>query len=391
MHRLKNIVLYIFAKLFYLFQLKKYIIFESNSDFCDNSKALYDYIVENNLAKDYKIYWAVIDPKKYKKNDNYSMILKRFDFKKPFQSIKHLYVSTRAEYTFYTHMLVGNKYVKKQTRCFLMHGTSLKNLKNVYGNYFNDSTHAIVTSEFTKKIHNETKNGIGKISHILGYPRNDKLFVDEAEKESIKEKLGIKDINKVITWMPTFKQHKDTDRNDFGNEQNGFEIISGDNFNELNNKLKKNNTCLIIKLHPAQDLKYIDMKESTNIVWLTNEDLYKKEIDTYSVMSISDALITDFSSVYTDYLLLDKPIGFELSNIETYKKGLGFSVDNPLDYMPGAIIQNTQNLKDFIDDVLSNKDDYKKERKKIKDLYHKYDDNNSSKRIVEFFDIGKEK
>lgn len=391
MKTIKKMCKYILAKMLIIIPSKKYIVFESNSDFCDNSKVLYDYLVENNYAKEYKLYWAVTDTKKYKDKTNYHLILKKIDIKKPIESVKSLFITTKAKYTFFTHLFIGNIYNKKQIRCFLMHGTSLKNLKDVYGTVFCNSTHAIVTSEFTKKIHNETKHGIGKISHILGYPRNDKLFINEKEKTIFKEKLSLSKYKKIIVWTPTFKHNSNKVRNDLKNKTNDLDIIDNDLIEKLNKILKANKTCLVIKLHPAQDLDYIKFIKSSNIFYLTNDELLKLDVDTYSLLAISDALITDFSSIYNDYLLTNKPIGFELSNIEDYKKSIGFSVSNPLDYMPGMIIKKKDDLIDFVNNIIDEKDEYKQKRLEMKELFHKYYDGNSSKRIVDFFKLGSDK
>ena len=53
------------------------------------------------------------------------------------------------------------------------------------------------------------------------------------------------------------------------------------------------------------------------------------------MLGSSDALITDYSSVYFDYLLLDKPIGFTVDDMELYIKDRGFIFNNPEEYMPG--------------------------------------------------------
>ena len=80
--------------------------------------------------------------------------------------------------------------------------------------------------------------------------------------------------------------------------------------------------------------------------------------------------------------------GFEVSNLDDYKKGVGFIVDNPLDYMPGNVIKNIDSLLNFINDVTEGVDSYATERKKIRNLYHKYCDDKSAKRIVDFFGLG---
>ena len=54
------------------------------------------------------------------------------------------------------------------------------------------------------------------------------------------------------------------------------------------------------------------MIECSNIVILSNEQLYHMDIQTNEILMHADALISDYSSVAVDYLLLDRPIAFTL-------------------------------------------------------------------------------
>ena len=43
------------------------MLFETNDDFTDNGRALFDYLVENGYNQKYELVWLVHDPKKYEK------------------------------------------------------------------------------------------------------------------------------------------------------------------------------------------------------------------------------------------------------------------------------------------------------------------------------------
>ena len=102
------------------------------------------------------------------------------------------------------------------------------------------------------------------------------------------------------------------------------------------------------------------------------------------MLAKSDALLTDYSSVYYDYLLCDKPIGAVWEDIERYRRNPGFAVD--IDYiMKGAKkIYNMEELLTFITDISSGNDILKSERKEIREKVVQYVDDQSSKRVVDY-------
>ena len=86
---------------------------------------------------------------------------------------------------------------------------------------------------------------------------------------------------------------------------------------------------------------------------------------------------------------MDKPIIFTLDDYEEYDKSRGFIIDNAKDYMPGYHVYNYEDLTNALTDIKNNKDYYKQDRLKIVQLYHKYNDGNSSARILHFLKIEK--
>ena len=195
----------------------------------------------------------------------------------------------------------------------------------------------------------------------------------------------------VVKWMPTFKHHKANNRNDFNQDiKNDVVLLEESRMKKINDYIKMNGVYIIVKLHPAQDIKFIDVFELSNFIFVNNYQLKQIGISSYNLLGMSDALITDFSSVYFDYLLINKPIGFDLSAMSLYESGVGFIFENPLNYMPGDKIYDEKDMLDFIKKIIDNKDDHFNERNDLLNTNHDYKDGNSTKRLADYFGLGKE-
>ena len=114
------------------------------------------------------------------------------------------------------------------------------------------------------------------------------------------------------------------------------------------------------------------------------ELVVKNKINSYQFVGNCDALITDYSSIYFDYLLCDKPIGAVWEDIEEYRIKPGFCTDIDY-YMQGANkIYNLEDLSKFIQDLSKNIDNLKEERNKICKEVNYSKDGNNTKRVVDF-------
>lgn len=141
---------------------------------------------------------------------------------------------------------------------------------------------------------------------ITGQPRNDEMF----KENPIMDGAVRRGADKVILWLPTYR-----------NEEKDFPtpVLTERQALELNEMLKLRNAKLIVKIHPLQKLSG-EMKKYSYIEFVTQEQLNKSEMTVYSLLRAADALITDYSSVYFDFMMLDRPIGFTVDDIEEYKK-----------------------------------------------------------------------
>lgn len=380
---MNNIVRKIFLIIFSILPLRKnLIIFESNSNFTDSSNCLYEKIKNN---KKYKTIWLVTNEKEYRKRrPEVKMASITLENSNPISLIRGLYYRSVAKTAIYTHEFIGNSLRKNQMRVFIPHASPP--VKNSTGQFWDvdNNTAIISTSKFAAKYRCKTLRGGEEKIHILGLPRNDLLFGNNnAWNKSLKIAT-----EKCIIWMPTFKHHANKKRIDFETEfKKDISLMTSDNLRILNKKLASINTTLIIKPHPAQDMSAFDIVNMSNIITITNQQLEEEHMQLYELLGGCDALVTDFSSVYFDYLLCNKPIAFELSDKEKYEKGIGFIFENPLDYMPGHKIYSIEDFVRFLDDFSKNKDPYSHEREILKNIVHEYQDNKSTERVLDALGI----
>ena len=214
----------------------------------------------------------------------------------------------------------------------------------------------------------------------LGYPRYDTMKNCSSEAEAFVERLLFAaDARKAVIWMPTYRK---PDRESLiGSESEiSYEydiplLSSEEELSCLNTCCQKNHMLLIIKRHPYQVKYSCEDRQYSNIVFLSNQDFDENGIQMYECLSQTDALISDYSSVAIDYMLLDKPMAFALDDFEQYKNTRGFVFENPLDYMPGHHLYSFDDMLTFLQDVADGKDPYRSDRQRLMPEVHNPCDN----------------
>lgn len=144
------------------------------------------------------------------------------------------------------------------------------------------------------------------------------------------------------------------------------------------------NVFIIIKPHPEQDVNYLKKINLSNLLFIDDNFLLYYNIDNYDVLNSVDALLTDYSSVYYDYLLKNKPIGLCWDDFDDYSKREGFLLDPNFIMAGGEKIYDKDDLKSFIKRISCEEDVLQDKRNEICDLVHKYKDGKSARRTVEF-------
>ena len=359
------------------------IVFKNRErqDFTDNARAMFEFLVNNGYNQKYEIIYMVSDRKKFRNMHYQNVKFITAESRNGWTSPLAYYYGATARYFFYTnHSADLNRYHGKgQVTVNLWHGCGYKDAAGASSRTAGASTmtffdYAVVPGPVFVDTKSAYWNCEKKKLLPFGYPRYDWMLDPQNKKKEILHLLfGDSWENcKVIIWMPTFRKSILDDYAE-NNICLPYELPAVENLqqvDQMDHWCRKNNVFLIIKNHPLQ-IGWADKKKIyTNIRYISDSLLEEKQILLYRLISVCDALISDYSSVAVDYLLLDRPLGFVLTDYEQYKNTRGFIFEDPLEYMPGAKIYNFDDLLEFIQQTANDIDPWKNKRKELLPLMH---------------------
>lgn len=355
---------------------KKRIVFESNPEFSCNTLPVYQEMMRRGIDKEYEIYWLVENKKKYV-NDKSGIKFLNYQ-EKGIGILKKEYIIATSKALIFTNRFL-RKTKKERLVVNLLHGSPLKRTD---GYVEHDTCDYVITqsSFFNKVVSDSLQVPIEKMVS-LGFPRTDIL----GDNTGLLNALGISKNQKVIVWMPTFRKNKNTGVKFGSLNRLGVPLLdSVEKFEQLNMKLEENNVLLVIKLHPAEDTTNMALSDYSNIWFLSDRDLEKEGATVYGLLAESDALLTDYSSVYYDYLLTGKPIGLVIDDLAEYSKRNGFFYGEYKDFVKGDYIECLDDFFIFIYNIAHDIDPDKEERQWAIDRYCQYKDFKSTNRVVDF-------
>lgn len=352
--------------------LRNIILFESSPDYSDNSRAVFNEFLKRGLNKKYKLVWVT---------ENGTPLPEELNIKNVY-TVKRYY----GAYNYFIYVakciITCNDFLakprKEQEYFYLSHGCALKDVKGHYCPPDDiGKIDCFTLSKFFIKREAQNLCINSEYYKALGFPRNDMLF-HKADVHSLFEN---RNFSKVIYWMPTYRQHR------FGliHSNISIPVIHGEETaRRINDCAAKNGVLIIVKPHPAQDVSKIKEYNLSNLVFINDDFLKQRGVDNYSLLGSCDALLTDYSSVYYDFLLCDKPIGLCWEDFEEYKRLEGFAIDTDTVMAGGEKIYTPSELCSFIEETAKGEDKLSMERKNVASFIHDFKDNNSAKRVADY-------
>jgi CDP-glycerol glycerophosphotransferase (TagB/SpsB family) len=276
--------------------------------------------------------------------------------------------------------IVLDKKRDDQFALFLAHGSKVKKTRGRY-QVGNNVDYMLCQADFFRDVTAYEYNIDPRRLICLGYPRND-YFLEK--RDVLTALLPGKQFEKVILWLPTWRRHMAEKVEDMGD---GVGIPLLKNMHEaavFNDFLRGQNTAVLIKPHPSQHPDVIRFDSLSHLFLISDDMLGEKGIHLYELLSQSDALITDYSSVVYDYLLLGRPIALTVDDYQEYAQRRGFAFNPEVIHKACTIVPDLKSLCDFIAYILIDKDLLETSRKEVCALVNHFSDGNATARVVNF-------
>ncbi len=358
--------------------------------FSDNPKYLFLYINQYQKGK-IKAVWITKNRKVLEelRAKGFSAYMKK--------SLKGMYYALRGKYWFYGHFTTDIAFWLSggAIKIDLHHGTPIK--KILWDNFnniqrfkrnivveiisrlkvpwrFQSPDYVLITSKKLKEPFKSAFRIDEKSFLFCGNPRTDilktiyngyEIGVDMKMYKFAEEKKQ-KENAKIILFMPTFR------------ERGASPIYLLVKEKELLSFLEEKNIFLFIKEHPWE--KRIDIKKiNTDRIFFI-----KKFSDHNPFFRITDILITDYSSIFVDFLLTNKPIIFLSHDIRNFVKKSRELYFDFKESTPGYKIQKISDLVPVIKYIIDKGDFLKKQRAKILNEFYSVKDTLSSECVYNF-------
>lgn len=324
---------------------KKKIVLYANLGFRDNVKGLYEYLIAEGYHQTYELVCV--------SNQFYDVEkVPRVRYCGLYEGVYHFLT---ARYFFYCFGKYPIKPSQQQVVVNLWHGMPLKKIGNLEDHLkdkdFNFFSKLVVTSEFFKPVMAGAFKAKEDQLLLAGNPRCDALYrpIDVADGAS-----------KRLLWLPTYRESE---------QPTGllFQLEEQD-WLEMDTLLTNLNSLLYLKLHPLEAGSLGLPTSCQRITLVTDADLSQKGWEFYSFLGAMDGLLTDYSSVFLDYLLLNRPIGFVHDDMEDYRASRGFIFEDMGSFFVGERLLTKDELLGFLDSFVNGEDAFVSQRQELNQL-----------------------
>jgi len=297
------------------------------------------------------------------------------------RSLRAFWVYVRAKTIFYTHGLYGY-FSPPGSQCVinLWHGMPVKGIwKAISDDLIPRANYLCSTSSKFSGILAGV-SGVPRNNIVLtGLPRNDVFFKKRKAVKDFFDQIH-KTADRTVMFLPTFRASNIGEMETDGIEA-GDPLGMGDaDLARLLQLLEQYNVRVFVKPHPMS-IHYGRVYDVGNISVIDDAWLLKRGITLYEMLSGVDALITDISSVYVDFLITRRPCFCFFPDVDAYRKSRNFLLDPIESYIPSELYRTGSELIDAISVFLAGDDRFVDKRNHLAELLNPQEQDDACARV----------
>ncbi len=285
------------------------------------------------------------------------------------QSFAGIWAYWRSRFVFITHGLYLSRWrAPGQVVVNLWHGMPIK---RVWSRETGDPAPACTwllstSSRYSALLAEISGIAVASIPPI-GLPRNDLLFSSTENVRRFSQKMR-QGADRVILFLPTYRKSKVGFITQDGRETDnpiGMKPAELERFRQF---LAQTRTRVLVKPHPMS-VHYGIVKEWDEWLWtISDEWLHEQKLTLYEALGQVDALITDISSVYVDFLSRDRPIFFYFPDLAEYGQKRNFLFEPIEEWLAGPLLTDIDALLVALREFCNGIDTSATKRRHIADL-----------------------
>lgn len=215
---------------------------------------------------------------------------------------------------------------------------------------------------------------------LVGAPRNDRLL--RTDRERMRQAVAAwlpAETETLFVWLPTF-------RGDIAGGLDGVDLATGtplglDDLRQVDGWLAANRAAILLKPHRRSSSDPAGGFE--RIRTIDEDELSSAELSLSSVLAAADCLITDASSIWVDFLLLNRPLICCFPDLDEYRETRGLNLEPYEAWFPGPLAVNADELLEEMARVAGGADPYAERRDWLTNALHAHRDGKASPRLLD--------
>lgn len=227
--------------------------------------------------------------------------------------------------------------------------------------------HMLSTSSFVSEIYGK-RFGLPRQRFLeLGYPLHDEL-VGKAEVSLEQLFPGAPPAERLIVYAPTFRRRATT----------RFLPFPDSDLSELGRFLERERAILCLRPHPNDRVDLASILAATPRAVLGDDRLIQ---DPVALLRRADAVVTDYSGIFLEGLLVDVPAVFVPYDLEEYERGLPWDYAS---YTPGPKVATFRDFLQALGAALADRRTGAADRQRVREAFFAHADGGATGRMIDW-------